>query len=129
MLTLRIWIIAHTRQFILGKKFSLYHLIWDLCVYRKLRFSKHSKCILWILLFLCFLGITFSRKIPKLIKIIHLAEKYSSNYLKFVKEFDAMLQSGPTPEKRLFISRIHYYDNKTELFWFLLSSFFSLKIV
>ena len=32
-------------------------------------------------------------------------------------------------EKRLPISRIHYYDNKTELFWFLLSSIFSLKIV
>ena len=31
-------------------------------------------------------------------------------------------------EKRLPISWIHYYDNKTELFWFFLSSVFSLGI-
>ena len=32
------------------------------------------------------------------------------------------------PEKSLLISRIYYYDNKTELFWSLLSSIFSPKI-
>ena len=95
-ITLRIRIIAHTRQFIFGKKFSLYQLIRDLCVYSKLRFSKRFWIyIVNIPIFVNF-GITISRKIPKWLRMIDLTENYSSIYLKLIKDFDPMLQFGPT---------------------------------
>ena len=101
---LKIYLVPSFAWFGLIWRFKYLGLIW-------LEQFENCKCLTW-------LGLVF--------KYLKKAWAWSFDFLKGLIWLE---KYKPESEKRMPISRIHYYDNKTELFLFLLSSFFLFKIV